>query len=424
LALNEARYLIVGGGLAGGSAVEAIRSRDREGRVVLVSDERHLPYDRVSLSKEYLMGKLPRESLFLQEAEFYQQHNVEVLLGRRVQRLNVDARSALFSDGRELRFDRLLLSTGGRPRRLSIPGGNLPGIYYLRTIDDSDAIQAAMSKAHRAVVIGGGFIGCEIAAACAQKGLDATIIEVGPSLLNAPIDAETAQWITQYFTERGVHVLTNEAAARFVEENGRAVGVETKTGKEVLGDFVAVGIGVVPNVELAQEAGLAVDNGVIVNEQLEVDNKGVYAAGDVARFYSPVFAKHLRLEHYDVAVKHGQVAGANMAGGQERFTELPYFFSFMFKLRTEVWGDATQRELVVRRGPLQLTDKGGFAQFYLGQGRIQAYLSVNRPFKENEAAKKLILSRQTMEDSSVLGNESVDLETLAHSLPARPGAHA
>ena len=370
------------------------------------------------------MGKIPRESLFLQEAEFYQQHNVEVLLGRRVQRLNVDARSALLNDGRELKFDRLLLATGGRPRRLSIPGGNLPGIYYLRTIDDSEAIQAAMSKAHRAVVIGGGFIGCEIAAASVQKGLDTTIIEVGPSLLSLPIDAETAQWITEYFIERGVHVLTNEAAARFLEEDGRAVGVETKTGKEVLGDFVGVGVGVAPNVELAQEAALAVDNGIIVNEQLEVDNKGVYAAGDVARFYSPVFAKHLRLEHYDVAVKHGQVAGANMAGGQEKFAELPYFFSFMFKLRTEVWGDATQRELVVRRGPLQLTDKGGFAQFYLSQGRIQAYLSVNRPFKENEAAKKLILSRQTIEDSSVLGNESVDLGTLANSLPARPGTHS
>lgn len=403
--------------------MEAIRSRDRKGRIMLVSNEQHLPYDRVPLSKEYLMGKLPRESLFLQEAEFYQQHNVEVLLGRRVQRLNVDARSALLNDGRELKFDRLLLATGGRPRRLSIPGGNLPGIYYLRTIDDSEAIQAAMSKARRAVVIGGGFIGCEIAAASVQKGLDTTIIEVGPSLLSLPIDAETAQWITEYFIERGVHVLTNEAAARFLEEDGRAVGVETKTGKEVLGDFVGVGVGVSPNVELAQEAGLAVDNGIIVNEQLEVDNKGVYAAGDVACFYSPVFAKHLRLEHYDVAVKHGQVAGANMAGGQEKFAELPYFFSFMFKLRTEVWGDATQRELVVRRGPLQLTDKGGFAQFYLSQGRIQAYLSVNRPFKENEAAKKLILSRQTMEDSSVLGNESIDLETLANSPPARPGAH-
>jgi NADPH-dependent 2,4-dienoyl-CoA reductase/sulfur reductase-like enzyme len=244
---------------------------------VLVSDEQHLPYDRVPLSKEYLMGKLPRESLFLQEAEFYQHHNVEVLLGRSVERLNVDARSALFGNGRQLKFDRLLLSTGGRPRRLPIPGGDLPGIYYLRTIDDSEAIQAAMSKARRAVVIGGGFIGCEIAAACAQKGLDTTIIEVGPSLLNAPMDAETAQWITEYFTERGVHVLTNEAAARFVEENGRAVGVETKTEKEVRGDFVAVGIGVAPNVELAQEAGLAVDNGIIVNEQLEVDNKGVYA---------------------------------------------------------------------------------------------------------------------------------------------------
>jgi len=379
---------------------------------LLVSDEQHLPYDRVPLSKEYLMRKLPRESLFLQEKEFYQEQRVEVLLGRRVQRLNLKARSALLDDDRELEFNRVLLATGGRPRRLSLPGGDLPGIHYLRTIDDSDAIQATISKSRRAAVVGGGFIGCEIAAACVQKGLETTIIEVGPSLLNAALDPETAQWITEYLKERRVHVLTNEKAARFIEENSRVAGVETTTGKEIPSDFVAVGVGIAPNVELAQEAGLQVDNGIIVNEQLHADNAGVYAAGDVARFYSPLFGKHLRLEHYNVAVKHGAIAGANMAGADEKFTDLPYFFSFMFKLRTEVWGDATARDLVVRRGPLQLSDKGGFAQFYLRQGRIQAYLSVNRPSKEAQAAQKLILNRQIIEDTSSLNSESVDLNTL------------
>ena len=406
--MDSTRYLIVGGGLAGGSAVEAIRARDHQGRVVLVSDESHLPYDRVALSKGYLTGRLRRENLFLQEPEFYQQEHVEVLLGRHVQRLDADAQIALLDDGRELNFERLLLATGGRPRRLPIPNGDLPGIHCLRTIEDSDAIRAAISSARRAVIVGGGFIGCEIAAACVQNGLDTTIIEFCPSLLNVPLDDETAQWITQYFTKQGVHVLTNESAARFVEADGRVAGVETKTGKKILGDFVAIGIGIAPNVELAQEAGLPVDKGILVNGQLETERRGIYAAGDVASFYSPLYAKHLRLEHYDVALKHGQIAGANMAGAQERFIDLPHFFSSMFKLRIEVWGDTTQREVVVRRGPLGISEKGGFAQFYLAQGRVQAYLSVIRPSKEAEAAKTLILSRQSIEDLSLLSNESVD----------------
>jgi len=412
LPVENARYLIVGGGLAGGSAVEAIRARDREGRIVLVSDERHLPCDRVPRSKEYLMEKIGRDSLFLQQKEFCEEQRVEVLLGRRVLRLDVDRRTAFLHDGGELEFDRLLLATGGRARRLSIPGNDLPGIHYLRTIDDSEALQTAISKARRAVVIGGGFIGCEIAAACVRKRLDATIIEVGPSLLSAALDSETAQWITEYLARQGIHVLVNERAARFVEADGRVAGVETKTGTQVLGDFAAVGIGIAPNVELAQEAGLKVENGIVVDERLRADAADVYAAGDVARFYSPVFDKHLRVGHYDVAVKHGAIAGASMAGGDETFAELPYFFSFMFKLRTELWGDPTQRDTVIRRGSLELSEKGGFAQFYLNGDRIQAYLSVNRPSMEAQAAQELILKRQRIENASVLADESRDLSAL------------
>jgi NADPH-dependent 2,4-dienoyl-CoA reductase/sulfur reductase-like enzyme len=412
LAVESTRYLIVGGGLAGGSAVEAIRERDKEGRIVLVSDEQHPPYDRVALSKGYLMGKLRQESLFLQDDEFYQQQHVELLLGRHAQRLDISAQTVLLDDGRELKYERLLLATGGRARNLPIPGSDLLGVHCLRTIEDSDAIREDMSSAHHAVVIGGGFIGCEIAAACMQKGVDTTIVEVLPSLLSLPLDPETAQWITKYFVEQSVHVITNQTAARFVEADGRVAGVETKTGKTIPADFVAVGIGITPNIELAKEAGLPLDNGIVVNEQLQVDSASVYVAGDVASFYSTLFGKHLRLEHYDVAARQGEIAGANMAGAQDRFNELPHFFSSMFKLRIEVWGDATQRDVVIRRGQLELSDTGGFAQFYLAQARVQAYLSVNRPFKEAEVAKNLIFSRQTIKDISFLSDESVDLNTL------------
>lgn len=399
--------------MAGGSAVEAIRARDKEGRIVLVSDERHLPYDRVPLSKGYLMGKLRRESLLLQDSEYYQQEHVELLLGRRARRLDTGAQTVLLDDGRELKYERLLLATGGRARHLPIAGSDLRGVYYLRTMEDSDAISEAIPSARRAVVIGGGFIGCEIAAACQQKGLDTTVIEVHPSLLSLPLDSETGLWTTEYFIEQGVRVLTNETASRFVETDGRVAGVETKTGKTIPADFVVVGIGIAPNVELAEDAGLAVDNGIVVNEQLQIDDTGVYAAGDVASFYSPLFARHLRLEHYDVAARHGEVAGANMAGAQESFIELPHFFSTMFRVRIEVWGDTAQREMVVRRGSLRLSDKGGFSQFYLAQSRVQCYLSVNRPSREAEVAKNLILNQQTIEDTSLLTDESTDLSALS-----------
>ena len=410
--MGSTRYLIVGGGLAGGYAVEAIRAKDQQGRIALVTDEPHLPYDRVPLSKQYLMGQTTRDKLFLKDAAYYEQAHVEVIRNHRVVKIEVKSHTATLDDGQSMTYEHLLLATGGRPHRLPIPGNDLPGIRYLRTIEDSEAIQAAISKAKRAVVVGGGFIGCEITAACAQKGLDTTIIEALPRLLYVPIDPETSQWVTEYFSSQGIHVKTEMKAARFIEEHGQVGGIETQSGEKILGDLVTVGIGIAPNVELAKDAGLTVDNGIVVNEKLEVEGMGIYAAGDVARFYSPIFKKQIRVEHYDVAMKHGWIAGANMAGGQAQFNELPYFFSNLFKLRMQVWGDTTQRETIVRRGTLEVTEKGGFAQFYLGQGQVQAYLAINRSFKEARAAQKLIQSGKTIDNPSRLSDEAFNIGTL------------
>jgi 3-phenylpropionate/trans-cinnamate dioxygenase ferredoxin reductase subunit len=207
-------YLIIGGGLAGGSAAEAIRQRDPGGRLALVSAESHLPYDRVPLSKTYLMGKLKRDRLFLKKPEFYREQRVELMLGRRVAALDLRARTVRLEDGQDLGFHQLLLATGGRPRRLPLPGSELGGIYYLRTIEDCEALREAMGRSHRAVVIGGGFIGCEVAAAFAARGLETTILELGPYLLNMALDEETGRWIGEHFAQRGVRVIVRSAAAR------------------------------------------------------------------------------------------------------------------------------------------------------------------------------------------------------------------
>ena len=219
--------------------------------------------------------------------------------------------------------------------------------------------------------------------------------------------------VTDYFKEQGVTVFTNTTASKFIEDEGRVGGVELDGGDRIRSDFVVVGIGVKPNDQLARDAGLQVDNGIAVSENLQASSPGIYAAGDVARFHSPLFGKPLRVEHYDVAFKHGQIAGANMVGAHEAFSEPPYFYSFTPNLKIQVWGDVTDYDKVVRRGSLKaVDDKTRFAQFYLKEGQVQAYLSVNRDFKELQAGQKLVISRKKLDDLSPLSDETVDLNSL------------
>ena len=410
--MEQARYVIVGAGLAGGNAATAIRKKDAKGRVVVVTDEPHRPYDRVPLSKEYLRGEWGLDDVFLEEEKFYEEKGIELVTGRHVQKVDVKGSSLSLDDGREFGFERLLFAAGARPRVLQIPGSDLGNIHYLRTISDSDAIKAAIRNSRRAVIVGGGFIGCEIAAACLQHGLETIIIEIQPQLLGLAFDPDMARWMTDFLALKGAKVMTGTGASRFVGENGRFAGVETATGERFDGDFAAVGIGVIPNDELARDAGLKVDKGIVVNERMETDVPGIFAAGDVARFYSPTFERHLRVEHWDVAVKQGKVAGANMAGAQLAYADPPYFFSDMFELHTHVYGTLSEHDQVVRRGEMKVTERGGFAQFYLRKGRLMAYLGVNRKFKEEKAAQKLIVSKRTIDDVSALEDESKDLQSL------------
>lgn len=410
--MDHTKHLVIGGGLAGGSAVRVLRVTDPEARIVLVTEESHLPYDRVPLSKQVLMGKLTIDKVFLKDEEFYKQERIEIIRNRRATSVDIHSHVVTFDDGSELEFERLLFATGGSPVRLSIPGNDLPGIYYLRTIEDSEAILSALNS-KSALIIGGGFIGCEVAAACISKGLETSIVEAGPRLLGKAIDEETAQWVTDYFKEQGVTVFTNTTASKFIEDEGRVGGVELDGGDRIRSDFVVVGIGVKPNDQLARDAGLQVDNGIAVSENLQASSPGIYAAGDVARFHSPLFEKPLRVEHYDVAFKHGQIAGANMVGAHEAFSEPPYFYSFTPNLKIQVWGDVTDYDKVVRRGSLKaVDDKTRFAQFYLKEGQVQAYLSVNRDFKELQAGQKLVMSRKKLDDLSPLSDETVDLNSL------------
>jgi 3-phenylpropionate/trans-cinnamate dioxygenase ferredoxin reductase component len=411
--MDSARYVIVGGGLAGGNAAVAIRERDPDGRIVLVTEEPVRPYDRVPLSKRYLMGLLSRDGLFLRKEDFYKDQRIELLTSTRATTLDPAARCLSFSDGRQIGFERLLLATGGRPRRLAIPGGDLPGIYYLRTIDDSDAIKDAITRGKRAVIVGGGFIGCEVAAACVQKGLEATVVEMGPYLLNMAFDEPTGRWVTGYLEAKGIQARLDDKVARFVSKDGRFGGVETTSGEVVHGDFAAVGVGIALNDELAQASGLKVEHGIVVDDHLRSSAETIFAAGDVARFYSPIFNKYLRLEHYDVAVRQGKVAGANMAGAGLAFAEVPYFFSDMFDLKIHAYGDLSDHDRTVLRGRIEVTAEGGFVELFFKQNRLVAFLGVNRKIKEERAAQKVIAERKTFDDPESLADPTKDLATLA-----------
>ena len=407
--MDHLPYVIIGGGLAGNAAAEAIRRRDKTGRVVVICAEPHLPYDRVPLSKDYLLGKIERQQVFLKNPRFYERNTIEMLLHNPATALDVAQRQVTLSNGQQLGFDKLLLATGGRPRRLSIAGAELEGLYYLRNLEDTEAIQRGLQGARRAVVIGGGFIGCELAAGFAQLGLQTTVVELTPAPLSLVVDAETSAFVTAYLQQQGVTVLTDTAATQFLGAQGRVRAIVTNTGQEIAADLVAVGVGIALNTELATTAGLTVDNGVVVNEYLEA-TAGIFAAGDMARYYSPPLGRHLRVEHYDVALQHGRLAGANMTGEQRAYLELPYFFSFMGALQINVVGDMSRREQCVRRGELSL--EPGFVQFYFADELLQAALSINRNGALLQAVRERILSRRPVTHPEAFADETQDVTAL------------
>lgn len=400
-------YLIIGGGLAGANAAAAIRENDKNATIVIVTDENHIPYDRVPLSKNYLFGKMKRDVLYVKKQDFYTSEKIQVVSGRKAANIDPKNHTVKIDDGTEYMYKKLLLATGGRVRKLDIRDSELNGVFYLRTIDDAESIMHTIERSRTAVVIGGGFIGCELAATFSKRGIVTTIIEAGPKILGRAFDSDTAGWIESYLERRGVKIMTKTTPAEIVGSNGKVTGVKLQSGQVIPADFVVIGIGIVPNVELAVDAGLQVDNGIIVNEYLQTSHPDIYAASDVARFYSPVFGRYMRLEHYDLAVRQGRLAGENMTGRSKPFDELPYFFSFMFAIRIEAYGDLSKYDTVITRG--NPSENGNFTKFYLDNGIVNAAVMVTRK-EDVEAIKHLICLRKKIGYPPSLGNESDKIE--------------
>lgn len=390
--MKSAKYLLIGGGLASSQAVKQLREQDPRGSIILVGEEPCVPYDRPPLSKEFLRGEKPRDALFFDPEQYFHDQSVGLILGVRVQRLEPAAKTALLANGETVAFEKALLATGGRPVRLKLPGGDLAGVHYLRTLDDSAAIAAEAGPAKRAVIIGAGFIGMEVAASLTQRGVQVTVIEAQPHIWPRFADASLAGFFQDYCTQRGVTFHTSDTVTEIAGQ-GRPSAVRTRSGRELPCDFVCIAVGIVPNAELAQQAGLTVDNGIVVNEFLQSSHPDIYAAGDVANYLDPIFDKRRRVEHWGHAEYCGQLAGQNMAGAGTPYDLLTYVWSDIFDLHLEFAGDESEHDQVLLRGRFQ--DKS-FTVLYLKQHVLTAYFAINTGSKEFPILQRLIRLKKNL----------------------------
>ncbi len=339
-------YVIVGGGLAGASAVEGIRENDSSGSILLIGSDEHLPYDRPPLTKDLWLGKKQVGDIVLHDAAFYERNGVETVLGRSV--VQVDrARHVVVDDrGDEHGYRRLLLATGGTPRRLGIPGAEGEGIWYYRTLDDYTSLRERARPGASALVVGGGFIGSELAASLSQNQVRVTLLFPDAYVCARVFPPLFGHSVVDLFRERGVEVVALDRPVAIERRGGRFL-TRTAVGREIASDVIVAGIGIAPAVELAEAAGLALGNGILVDELLRTSDPDVYAAGDNARFPYLALGTQMRVEHWDNARAQGRQAGRNMAGAYGPYDYMPYFFSDLFELGYEAVGEVDSRLTVV-----------------------------------------------------------------------------
>lgn len=390
--MRATKYLLIGGGLASSQAAKQLRVLDPEGRVTLVGEEPHAPYDRPPLSKEFLRGEKAKAELFFDPEESLREQGIDLVLGVRVQGLDLAQKTATLANGEPIAFEKALIATGGRPVRLPLSGGDRPGVYYLRTLDDAAAIAAEAEPGKRAVLIGAGFIGMEVAASLTQRGVQVTIIEALPHIWARFADPTLAGFFESYCTQRGITFQTNEMVTE-IRGGDRPVSVLTRSRKQLSCDFVGIAVGIIPNVELAQQAGLEVGKGVVVNGYLQSSHEDVYAAGDVASYVDPVIGKRRRVEHWGHAEYCGQLAAQNMTGARNPYDLLTYVWSDIFDLHLEFAGDESERDQVLVRGRME---EKSFTVLYLKQHVLRAYFAINMGAREFPVLQRLIRQKKDL----------------------------
>jgi 3-phenylpropionate/trans-cinnamate dioxygenase ferredoxin reductase component len=374
MAVREVEFVIIGGGVAAAKAAEGLRAAGGEGAAVVLTAEPELPYERPPLSKEFLRGEAGREKTRTHDEAWYRDHDVEVLLATRASTLDPATRTVTTEVGDQLRYGRgLVLATGAQPNRLGLPGEDLDGVYYLRTVDDSERLRAAISRAESMVVIGGGFIGAEVAASATQMDTRVTLLERSDTLWTRAVGPEMGRFFEAFQRDRGVHVRTRTRAER-IEGGDQVEAVVLPDGSRLHAEVVVIGVGVHPDTDLAERAGLTIDNGILVDQRLQAA-EGVWAAGDVANADHPLFGR-IRIEHWAEALNQGLLAGRNLAGAGDRYDRVPYFFSDQFDLSLSYLGHVREWDELVVRGSREVDDPR-FVAWYLRDGTPRAALIVN-----------------------------------------------
>jgi 3-phenylpropionate/trans-cinnamate dioxygenase ferredoxin reductase component len=377
-------YVIVGAGLAGAAAVEGIRERDKQGSILLIGREKDLPYDRPPLSKQLWTGGKKVEEIVLHDEEFYKSNGVEMRLGVEVTGIDAAGHAVRDGEGNTYTYGKLLLATGGTPRRLAIPGGDLEGISYYRTLEDYRRLHGQAGAGKSALVIGGGFIGSEMAASLCANKVAVTMVFPSAWLVSRVFPESLGRFLTQQYRAKGVEVVTGDEPVSIARE-GSGYVTRTRGGREIRTEMIVAGVGITPNISLAQAAGLSTGNGVVVNERLETSARDIYAAGDIALFPEAGFGPR-RLEHWDNAVNQGKHAGKNMAGAGEAYKYLPFFFSDLFEFGYEAVGDVESRLRTF--ADWQEENKTGVI-YYLDGERVRGAMMCN-VWGQVDAARALI----------------------------------
>lgn len=412
---DQQTHVIVGGGLAGARAAEALRSEGFEGRVVLLAEESEAPYERPPLSKDYLRGESARETARVHPDGFYADHDIELRPGTGVAAIEPAAGQARLTDGRTVRYDRLLLTTGALPRRLAVPGAHLDGVLTLRDLTDADALREQLATVGHLVVIGAGWIGCEVTASARQMGTKVTIVEAAEVPLQQVLGREMGGFYATIHRQQGVDVLTGASLAAF-EGSGGVERVRLADGRAIDCDLVVVGIGVTPRTELAGPAGLAVDNGIVVDEALQTSHPRIYAAGDVANVAHPFYDRRLRVEHWANALHQPGVAARSMLGKPARWDRLPYFFSDQYDVGMEYTGLGGATDEVLVRGDREARE---LIAFWLRDERVVAGMNVN-VWGVTEEIQALIRSGRPVDRASLADPDVPLADLLAQPTGATP----
>ncbi len=384
-------FVIVGASLTGAKAAEALREEGFDGRVVLVGAEAERPYERPPLSKDYVRGEADHRP-YVHDESFYSDNDIELRTSTPAERIDPGAGELALAGGETLRFDRLLLATGAEPRRLPVAGADLDGVLYLRTIEDSEAIRGRIEAGGRGVTIGAGWIGAEVAASARQRGCEVTILESAQLPLERVLGPELGAIYRDVHTDYGVEFVGG-ASIEAIEGDGQVAAVRLAGNRRVAADFVVVGVGVAPRVDLAAAAGLKVENGIVVDEQLRTSADNVYAAGDVANAHHPFYDARIRVEHWANALNQGPAAARNMMGRGEAYDRIPYFFSDQYALGMEYSGHARRWDEVVFRGDPKSRE---FVAFWLEDERVVAGMNVN-VWDVNEHIQALIRGRRPID---------------------------